>query len=208
MYEVREQKFLNVHVYFSLITWYAFVLTCSSSSISSIQNILTHSYSKVVLETILDAHKSGFHLHIWVTESQPDASGKLMFEELKKNGVPTTLVLDSCVGYWRINFNSDNQFSQIRDGKNSSSSGWRWGSYGNWRNREQGWSNYTLLNERFSIQIGTVNVCVIAKARHVPVYVCAETIKFVREFPLNQADIPQEFKVNLKNRQWLALFLL
>lgn len=47
-------------------------------------------------------------------------------------------------------------------------------------------------------KIGTVNVCVIAKARQVPVYVCAETIKFVREFPLNQADIPKEFKVCLE----------
>uniref|UniRef100_A0A8R1IWJ0 Translation initiation factor eIF2B subunit alpha n=1 Tax=Caenorhabditis japonica TaxID=281687 RepID=A0A8R1IWJ0_CAEJA len=57
-------------------------------------NILTHSFSKVVLETILDAHKDGFPLKVWVTESQPDASGKHMFEELKKHGVETTLVLD------------------------------------------------------------------------------------------------------------------
>uniref|UniRef100_A0A1I7UQM3 Translation initiation factor eIF2B subunit alpha n=1 Tax=Caenorhabditis tropicalis TaxID=1561998 RepID=A0A1I7UQM3_9PELO len=128
-------------------------------------NILTHSYSKVVLETILDAHKSGYHLHIWVTESQPDASGKRMCDELKKNGVPTTLVLDSCVGYVM------ERIQAVLIGA------------------EGVMETGGIINK-----IGTVNVCVIAKARHVPVYVCAETIKFVREFPLNQADIPKEFK--------------
>lgn len=30
-----------------------------------------------------------------------------------------------------------------------------------------------------------------------PFYVMAESIKFVKEYPLNQSDIPEEFKVNI-----------
>ncbi|KHJ88530.1 initiation factor, subunit 2 family protein [Oesophagostomum dentatum] len=63
------------------------------------RNVLTHSYSKVVLEALTTVHKAGTIVHVWVTESQPDASGRLMCEALRKEGIKTTLILDSAVGY-------------------------------------------------------------------------------------------------------------
>ncbi|KAK6045611.1 initiation factor, subunit 2 family protein [Cooperia oncophora] len=62
-------------------------------------NVLTHSYSKVVLETLVTVHKAGTVLHVWVTESQPDGSGQQMQDALEKEGIRTTLILDSAVGY-------------------------------------------------------------------------------------------------------------
>ena len=45
------------------------------------------------------------------------------------------------------------------------------------------------------LQIGTLNVCTCAKALNKPVYVMAESFKFVKEYPLSQRDIPLEFLV-------------
>ncbi|KHN71394.1 Translation initiation factor eIF-2B subunit alpha [Toxocara canis] len=44
-------------------------------------------------------------------------------------------------------------------------------------------------------KIGTLGMAICAKAMNKPVYVMAESIKFVKEYPLNQSDIPLEFKV-------------
>lgn len=38
-----------------------------------------------------------------------------------------------------------------------------------------------------------------AKELGKPVYVVAESFKFTREFPLNQRDIPENFKVSKKS---------
>ncbi|CAB3402129.1 unnamed protein product [Caenorhabditis bovis] len=128
-------------------------------------NILTHSYSKVILEAMRDAQSSGVKFHVWVTESQPDASGKRMFEELKKLGIQTTLILDSCVGYIM------ERMQMVVVGA------------------EGVMETGGIINK-----IGTLNVAIVAKTMNVPVFVMAESIKFVKEYPLNQADIPKEFK--------------
>jgi translation initiation factor eIF-2B subunit alpha len=46
-----------------------------------------------------------------------------------------------------------------------------------------------------------MSVC--AKALNKPVYVLTESIKFVKEYPLNQEDIPAVFKVgaSLRNEE-------
>lgn len=38
-------------------------------------------------------------------------------------------------------------------------------------------------------------MAICAKTMNKAVFVMAESIKFVKEYPLNQADIPEEFKV-------------
>ncbi|KHJ75274.1 initiation factor, subunit 2 family protein [Oesophagostomum dentatum] len=43
-------------------------------------------------------------------------------------------------------------------------------------------------------KIGTLNMAICAKTMNKAVFVMAESIKFVKEYPLNQADIPEEFK--------------
>lgn len=128
-------------------------------------NVMTHSYSKVVFEALYVAHKAGVQMHIWVTESQPDASGRLMHDTLKKAGLKTTLVLDSAVGYLmeRIDMVVVGAEGVMETGG--------------------------IINK-----IGTLNVAICAKTMNKPVYVMAESIKFVKEYPLNQADIPEEFK--------------
>ena len=64
----------------------------------SFQKILMHSYSKVVLESLTDARKHGCNFHVYITESQPDESGRKMYDSLRQNDIQATLVLDSAVG--------------------------------------------------------------------------------------------------------------
>ena len=47
----------------------------------------------------------------------------------------------------------------------------------------------------FLFQIGTYTISISAKAMNKPFYVVAESFKFARFYPLNQRDVPNEFKV-------------
>jgi translation initiation factor eIF-2B subunit alpha len=44
-------------------------------------------------------------------------------------------------------------------------------------------------------KIGTTTMCLSAKTFNKPVYVAVESFKFVRFYPLNNRDIPDELKV-------------
>jgi translation initiation factor eIF-2B subunit alpha len=44
-------------------------------------------------------------------------------------------------------------------------------------------------------KIGSSTICLCAKSFNKPVYVAVESFKFVRFYPLNNRDIPDEFKV-------------
>jgi translation initiation factor eIF-2B subunit alpha len=103
---------------------------------------------------------------VFVTESRPDDSGKLAFKVLQKASIPTTLVLDSAVGYLMERVDA-----VLLGAEGVMETG-------------------GIINK-----IGTLNMALIAKAMNKPVYVMAESIKFVREYPLNQSDIPNTFKV-------------
>ena len=45
------------------------------------------------------------------------------------------------------------------------------------------------------VQIGTYQMAVMAKTLNKPFYVVAESFKFVRMYPLNQGDLPNDEKV-------------
>ena len=47
------------------------------------------------------------------------------------------------------------------------------------------------------LQIGTYTIALCAKMLNKPVYVMCESFKFVRLYPLNQQDLPDEFKVRI-----------
>lgn len=45
-------------------------------------------------------------------------------------------------------------------------------------------------------KIGTLTLAVCAKEMNIPFYVMAESFKFIKEYPLNQGDIPAEMQVS------------
>ena len=64
-----------------------------------INQILTHAYSRVVINAILAAHRSGKRVSVYVTEARPRGLGLKTQELLAANGIPCTVILDSAVAY-------------------------------------------------------------------------------------------------------------
>uniref|UniRef100_A0A0K0DVB9 Translation initiation factor eIF2B subunit alpha n=1 Tax=Strongyloides stercoralis TaxID=6248 RepID=A0A0K0DVB9_STRER len=139
----------------------------ASPYIGNDMKILTHSYSKVVFEALVSGAREGKSFHVYVTESQPDSSGRIMYENLRKHNLPCTLILDSAVGYLMESIDI------VLVGA------------------EGVMETGGIINK-----IGTLGIAISAKAYKKPVCIMAESIKFVKEYPLNQADIPNEFKYN------------
>lgn len=102
---------------------------------------------------------------VYITESQPDLSGKKMAKALCHLNVPVTVVLDAAVGYImeKVDLVIVGAEGVVENGG--------------------------IINK-----IGTNQMAVCAKAQNKPFYVVAESFKFVRLFPLNQQDVPDKFK--------------
>ncbi|KAL5017493.1 hypothetical protein ScPMuIL_007082 [Solemya velum] len=140
--------------------------------------ILTHSRSRVVLEVLKEAAKAKKRFNVYITESLPDKSGHQACEEMEQLGIPTTLVLDASVGYVMEKVDI-----VLVGAEGVVESG-------------------GIVNK-----IGTYTMAISAKAMNKPFYVVAESFKFVRLYPLNQQDLPNQFKYQasvLKNSSDLS----
>ncbi|XP_076811781.1 translation initiation factor eIF2B subunit alpha-like [Clavelina lepadiformis] len=127
--------------------------------------ILTHSYSRVVACVLKCAAESKKRFSVYVTESCPDKSGNFMAQLLQEYDIPVTVILDAASGY-------------ILDKVDVVLIG-----------AEGVVENGGIINK-----IGSYQLALCANALNKPVYVLAESFKFVRFFPLNQQDLPNQFK--------------
>ncbi|XP_068750438.1 translation initiation factor eIF2B subunit alpha-like [Montipora capricornis] len=127
--------------------------------------ILTHSRSRVVLEILKMADQQKKRLNVYITESCPDKSGCTMQDQLKEFGIPSTVILDSAVGYImeKVDLVLVGAEGVVESGG--------------------------IINK-----VGTYQMAVVTKAVNKPFYVVAESFKFVRLYPLNQEDVPNSFK--------------
>jgi len=134
--------------------------------------VLTHSRSRVVLQTLYQAHKQGKRFEVFVTISAPDNSGKRMHKELKAMDIPCTLILDSAIGYVmeQIDFIMVGAEGVLESGG--------------------------IVNK-----VGSYTMAVCAKEMKRPFYVLTESFKFSRLFPLNQQDLPVEYKYTSEVRK-------
>ncbi|KAF2893433.1 hypothetical protein ILUMI_12739 [Ignelater luminosus] len=127
--------------------------------------VLTHSRSRVVLHALEAAAKQNKHFEVFVTQSAPDNSGKQMCKVLEALNIPCTLILDSAVGYVMETVD----FVMVGAEAVVESGG--------------------IVNK-----IGSYTMALCAKAMNKPFYVLTESFKFSRLFPLNQSDLPDEYK--------------
>ncbi|XP_033111522.1 translation initiation factor eIF-2B subunit alpha-like [Anneissia japonica] len=127
--------------------------------------ILTHSYSRVVLKVLQEAAAAKKRFTVYVTESNPDESGKKMAKDLEASGIPVCVILDAASGYImeKIDMVLVGAEGVVESGG--------------------------IINK-----IGSYQIAICAKVANKPFYVVAESFKFVRLFPLNQQDVPNEFK--------------
>ncbi|KDR81582.1 hypothetical protein GALMADRAFT_59513 [Galerina marginata CBS 339.88] len=123
-------------------------------------SILTHSYSRVVMQTLLLAHRRK-RISVFVTEARPRGLGIKTAEALTAAGVPSTVILDSAVAYVmdKVDFVLVGSEAVVESGG--------------------------LVNA-----VGSNQIAIIARAANKPFYALAESYKFHRLFPLSQYDLP------------------
>lgn len=152
-----------------------------ANNISDGSKVLVHSRSRTVVATIKEAHAMNKRFEVYVTQSsfcassprgRGDASSNDdqinrndMMGELQSCGIPCTVILDSAVGYIM------GQVDCVMFGA------------------EGVVESGGIINK-----IGTYTIALCAKMLNKPVYVMCESFKFVRLYPLNQQDLPDEFK--------------
>ncbi|GLD92259.1 hypothetical protein PINS_up000792 [Pythium insidiosum] len=137
--------------------------------------VLTHGTSRVVVALLKEAAKTK-HFSVFVTEGRSNESGTQTAEKLAEAGIPTTVILDSAVGYFI------DQVDMVIVGA------------------EGVVENGGIVNS-----IGTFSIAVIAKAMRKPFYVAAESYKFARLYPLTQRDLPQTQRVSFAPASWATL---
>ncbi|KAH7954586.1 hypothetical protein HPB49_020061 [Dermacentor silvarum] len=127
--------------------------------------ILTHSFSRVVRDTLFAAAEDHKHFTVYVTESAPDYTGRQLYEALEERGISVTLIVDSAVGYIleKVDMVLLGAEGVVESGG--------------------------IINK-----IGTYTMAMCAKEKNIPIYVLAESFKFARKYPLNQKDLPDEQK--------------
>ncbi|XP_017781950.1 PREDICTED: translation initiation factor eIF-2B subunit alpha [Nicrophorus vespilloides] len=138
--------------------------------------ILTHSRSRGVLYALKEAMGQDKKFEVFVTHSAPDNSGELMKKELDKAGIPSTLILDSAIGYIMETID----FVMVGAEGVAESGG--------------------IVNK-----IGTFTIAMCAKEMKKPFYVMAESFKFSRLFPLGQSDLPLDYKYTSSVRKNMIL---
>jgi len=152
-----------------------------ANNISDGSKVLVHSRSRTVVATLKEAHRLNKRFEVFVTKSSFEQTsltlcGKLnrqndllsrndMMGELVTCGIPCTVILDSAVGYIM------EQVDCVMVGA------------------EGVVESGGIINK-----IGTCTIALCAKMLNKPVYVMCESFKFVRLYPLNQQDLPDEFK--------------
>ncbi|RDB21343.1 Translation initiation factor eIF-2B subunit alpha [Hypsizygus marmoreus] len=124
--------------------------------------ILTHSYSRVVMQTLLLAHERK-RISVFVTEARPRGLGIKTAEALTAAGIPCNVILDSAVAYVmeKVDFVLVGSEAVVESGG--------------------------LINA-----VGSNQIAIIAKAANKPFYALAESYKFHRLFPLSQYDLPNQ----------------
>jgi len=137
---IRSEKALEV------------IAEIGSKRIKNKDVLLTHCNSSAAISTIIKAHKDGKKIQVYATESRPKRQGYITVRQLVKEGVPTTLIVDSAVRYVM------QRVDLVVVGCDTVA------------------SNGAIINK-----IGTSQIALCAHEARVPVMVCAETYKFSHE---------------------------
>jgi translation initiation factor eIF-2B subunit alpha len=125
--------------------------------------VLVHSFSRAVYTLLSHAADKKIRFRVVVTEARPTFQGQMMAKLLREKNVPVSLIVDSSVGF------VIHKVDKVLVGAEGVA--------------ESG----GIINH-----VGTYQIGVLAKAANKPLYVVAESHKFVRMFPLAPDDIPTD----------------
>jgi len=123
--------------------------------------VLTHGYSRVVANILLEAANANKHFDLIILEGRPDAAGAKAAQFYAQKGIPVRLVLDSAMGTLM------EQVDVVLTGAEAIA------------------ENGGVINK-----VGTYALACCAAANNKPFYIAAESYKFARLYPLRQSDLP------------------
>ncbi|XP_055612811.1 translation initiation factor eIF-2B subunit alpha [Uranotaenia lowii] len=127
--------------------------------------ILTQARSRTVRDTLIQAARMNKRFQVYVTQSYPDKQGEQMQKELEAEGIECTVILDSAIGY--VMESVDMVFVGAEGVVESGG----------------------IIN-----RVGTFTMAMCAREMKKPFYVLVESFKFSRLYPLNQRDLPNDYK--------------
>lgn len=134
--------------------------------------ILVHSQSRAVIALLTQAAKKFVRFRVYVTEARRSDQGVKMASVLRGEGIPVCVIPDSAVGY--VIDKVDKVFFGAEGVAESGG----------------------VINE-----IGSYQVAVLAQNAHKPVYVVAESHKFVRLYPISPSDVPVEHPLEFSTEE-------
>lgn len=133
---------------------------CGADFVQDGHTVLVHGWSRVVASLLTQASQTK-HIRVICLEGRPDAAGVKAAKFYSESGIPTTVVLDSAMGYMMESVDI------VLVGA------------------EGVVENGGIVNK-----LGTYGLAICAKEHGTPFYVAAESYKFARLYPLNQRDLP------------------
>lgn len=137
--------------------------------------LLVHGYSSTIVYSLIQSKKNGINFKVLVTESRPENAGEQMVKELQDNGIDAKVILDISVAYYMKDVDC------VVLGADAVC------------------ENGGVIN-----RIGTFTIALCAKNFKKPFYVMAESLKFLKMYPLDQSDIPQTVnKVKISENVYL-----
>lgn len=113
------------------------------------------------MQALLKAHAQNKRIKVYVTEARPQGLGMKTHQQLTQAGIPCTVILDSAVAYIL------ERVDIVLVGAEA-----------------------VVESGGLVSSIGTSQLAYLAKAMGKPFFALAESFKFLRYYPLNQADIP------------------
>lgn len=113
------------------------------------ETVMTHSHSSSVKELLVKTHRTGRSFDVIVTESRPGLEGKILAEELGREGIATTLIVEAAVS------------EMLR------------------RSQKVFFGADRMTEHHFVNKVGTRGIALGAKEAGVDVFVVCDTSKFV-----------------------------
>lgn len=139
-------------------------------SLKNNMTILVHGYSMSIVYSLIKSRKQGKTFKVYVTKGQIDDSGKVIQDELKKHDIECHLIFDLAIAFYMKDIDC------VLVGANAVC------------------ENGGIINK-----IGTFTLAICAKNFKKPFYVMADSLKFLKMYPIDQSDIAKSMsKYNIE----------
>jgi len=141
-------------------------------SVKNGMTILVHGFSNIVLFSLVTAKQKGINFQVLITEARPENSGEIMGKKLKEAGIDYKIILDISVGLFIMDVDA------ILVGADAVC------------------ENGGIIN-----RIGTFTIACCAKRFKKPFYCMVESLRFLKIYPLNISDVPENTCLDFKNKE-------